>query len=126
VTFAMLRVRFVGAWFGVDGDVIHIDGEPSLSHFFAEYCVYHHLEGCWRVGEAEEHDGGFKKSFWGEECGLPFVSILDTDIIVSLSDVEFSKQGTSAKAIDCLWNEWGDISIFLSPFIDWSVVLDWS
>ena len=124
--FTMLRVGFVCAWLGVDGNVIHIDGEPSLSHFPMEYHIYHHLESGWRVGKAEEHDCGLKKSLWGEESSLPLVPIFDADIIVSPSDIKFSEQGASTETIDRLRNEGGDILVLLSPFVDWAVVLYWS
>ena len=41
----MLLFRFVGFSLGVDGDVVHVDQEPSLGHFGAKDGVHHHLEG---------------------------------------------------------------------------------
>jgi hypothetical protein len=45
VPLLMLFFRFVWSFLCVDGDVIHVDQEPSLQHFFSEYCVHHHLKG---------------------------------------------------------------------------------
>ena len=126
VPFAMLGVRFVSMWFGVDSNVIHIYRKPPLGHLPSEYCVHHHLEGGWRIGEAEEHDRWLKKSLWGEEGGLPFVAIFDTDVVVPPSDVELSEQCASAEVVDGLGNEGRDVAILFGPFVDWLVVLYWS
>jgi hypothetical protein len=91
-----------------------------------EYCIHHHLESGWRVGKAEEHDCGLKKSLWGEESSLPFVPLFDADIIVSPSDIKFSEQGAPTEMIDHLGNEGRDVSVLFSPFVDWVVVLYWS
>jgi len=121
--FAMLGVRFVRAWFGVDGNVVHIDREPTLGNFPMEYCVHHHLESSWRVGEAEEHNCWFKESLWGEEGSFPLVSIFDVNIVVSPADIKLSEQGASTEAVNSLGNKGGDVLIFLGPFVDWPIIL---
>ena len=123
---AMLGVRFVRAWLGMDGNVVHVYREPSLGHLPAEYRIHHHLKGGWRIGKTEEHDCGFEEPFWHEEGSFPLVPILDADVVVSPSDIEFGKQSASAKAVDGLGNEGRDVAILLGPFVDWSVVLYWS
>ena len=126
VPFAMLRIGFVGMWLSMDSDVVHIHRKPPLGHLPSEYYVHHHLEGGWRIGEAKEHNRGFKESFWGKEGGLPFIAIFDTDIVIPPSDIELGEQGTSAKAVDSLGNEWGDVAILLSPLVDRLIVLYWA
>jgi hypothetical protein len=81
------------------------------------------LKGGRRIGETKEHDGRFKKSLRGKEGSLPFVPLLDTDVIVSPPDVEFGKQGTSTETVDCLWDEGGDVAVLLGPLIDRAIVL---
>ncbi|PFH45392.1 hypothetical protein AMATHDRAFT_160163, partial [Amanita thiersii Skay4041] len=63
-----------------DKDVIHVDAHPSFSYFVPEDVVHHSLE---------QHDKWFKKSPIGPKCGLPFVSLLDPDIIVAPTDIHF-------------------------------------
>ena len=48
---------------------------------------------CWNVGvgEAEEHDSGFRKAFVGDEGSFPLVTIFDSDIVIAPSDVEFGE-----------------------------------
>jgi hypothetical protein len=84
------------------------------------------LEGCWQVSEAEEHDCRLKKSLQGKEGSLPFVPILNTNIIVSPVDVELGEQSASTKAINGLGNERGNVLILFGPFVDQSIVLNWS
>jgi hypothetical protein len=126
VPFAILGVRFVGMWFGVDSNVIHIYRKPPLGHLPSEYCVHHHLEGGWQIGEAEEHNHGLEESFWGKEGGFPFISVFDTDVVIPPLDVKFGEQGAPTKVVNSLGNEWGVVAIFLSPLVDRSIVLYWA
>ena len=59
--------------FCVDGEIVHVYGEPSLHHLFSEYGVHHHLEGSRGIHKTKEHDGWLKEPFWGKEGHLPFV-----------------------------------------------------
>jgi hypothetical protein len=95
-----------------------------LSHFYLEDRIHHHLEGGGRVGEAEEHDQWFEESFTGEECCFPLVSFLDAYVVVSPPYIEFGEEGTSAEVVYYLWNQRGDVSVFLCPFVERSIVLD--
>ena len=72
-------------------DVVHVNREPSFSEFFLEQGVHHSLEGGWGVGESEEHDTRFEEAFIRNEGRLPFIALLDVNVIVSPSDVEFSE-----------------------------------
>jgi hypothetical protein len=64
-------------------EIIHVDFQPPLCNFFSENVVHHCLKGCRRVGKAEEHDCWFKEAFTYFEGGLPFVSLLDLDVVVA-------------------------------------------
>jgi len=97
--------HFMREWSSVDGHVVHIDGEPELGHFLTEDGVHHGLEGCRRVGEAEEHDCWFKQSLVCEEGGFPFVPFFDANVIVTPADVKLGVQGATAKAVYELGNE---------------------
>ena len=44
----------------IDKEIIHIDDEPSFSDYIMERVIHEPLEGSGRVGESEEHDGGFE------------------------------------------------------------------
>ncbi len=60
VSFQMLLFSLIFFALSVDGDIVHIYGEPALSNFRAEDGVHHHLEGGGRVCESEEHYGWFE------------------------------------------------------------------
>jgi len=49
------------------------------------------LKGGRRVAESEKHYSGFEESFVGFEGRFPLISIFDTDIVVSPSDVQFGE-----------------------------------
>ena len=76
---------------GEDEEVIHVDNEPSFGNHIAEGVIHESLECGRGVGETEEHDGGFEEPLMGDEGGFPLVSILDMDIVVSPSYIEFGE-----------------------------------
>ena len=57
--------------------------------------VHHCLESGWRICQAKEHDSRLKESLISDESGLPLVSIIDPDVIISPSNIEFGKERTS-------------------------------
>ncbi len=108
----------------MDGQVIHVNGHPSLCDFSAKDHIHHHLEGGRRVSQPEEHDRWFEESFGGEECRLPFIPLFDADIVISPAYVELSEEGTPGEAVNSLGNEWRDIAVLLGPMVDRVVVLN--
>jgi len=85
---------------GEDKEIIHIDNEPSFSNHVPEGVVHESLEGGGRVGEAEEHDGGFEEAFMGDESGFPLMSVLDADVVVAPSDIKFSEDFGISEFVD--------------------------
>jgi len=57
-------------------------------------------EGCGGVGHSEEHDCGFIEPFVGDECGLPFITPFNTNIVVPPADVEFCEEFLHPDAVD--------------------------
>jgi len=86
---------FVQEWFGVDSSIVHVDGKVSCFDIFVKHHIDHGLEGCWGVGQTEEHYLGLEESLGCEECCLPFVLFLDADVVVSPLYIEFCKQSAS-------------------------------
>ena len=56
-----------------------------------EDVVHHCLEGCRAVHEAKEHDLWLKEPLGGMECGLPLVTLSDSDIVETPLDIQLSK-----------------------------------
>jgi hypothetical protein len=55
-----------------------------------------------------------------------FVSLFDTYVVVSLTDVEFGEYDGSAKIMNEISNEWEGVLVTNRPSVDLSVVLYWS
>jgi hypothetical protein len=84
----------------MDEYVVHVDRYPSFSELCCKYSVHHGLEGGRRVGKAKEHDLGFEETLVGYECCFPFISFLDSDVVIPPSYVELGKEGGSLNVID--------------------------
>jgi hypothetical protein len=63
------------------------------------------LKGGRAITEPEEHHRGFEKAERCDECTLPLVVFLDSDVIVSPPYIEFSEQGGIFHIIDEFWDE---------------------
>ena len=73
---------------------------------WSEDVVHHGLECGWGICGSEEHYGWFKHAIWGFERSLPLVALLDTDVVVSPPDVEFSEDERMDQVGDSLFNIW--------------------
>lgn len=62
--------------------------------------IHHCLEGGRGVSQSEEHDRRFEQSSVSLECRLPFVPFLDTDVVVTPSNVHFGKDAGSAEFVE--------------------------
>jgi len=104
VSFHVVGLSFSLLSFRVDSHVIHVHSKVPAHNLCSEQGVHHGLEGCWRVGEAKEHHGGFKQSFVSGESCLPLVPLLYFDCIVAPSDVNLGEEGAPLEAVYLLWD----------------------
>jgi len=84
------------------------------------------LEGGWAVGEAEEHDKGFKEAPICSEGSLPLIPLLDLYVVVSPMYVQLCEilcLGVR-NLIDDIWHEGGAGGVLHRHRIELSVVLD--
>ena|SRR5258708_3146069 len=109
----------------MDGEIVHVNGHPPLSNLSMEDHVHHHLEGSGGIGQPEEYDRWFEEAFWGEECHFPFVSLLNVNVVVSPTYIEFGEEGAASEAVNGLGDKGRHVPILLGPSVDGSVVLDW-
>ena len=88
-------------------DVVHIDRHVSFIDEVLADIVHHGLEGDRTVGEAEEHDQGFKEAPIHSEGSFPLISLLDLHIVVSPMYVQFHKvSGLGVQnPVDNIWYE---------------------
>ncbi|KDQ65201.1 hypothetical protein JAAARDRAFT_116306, partial [Jaapia argillacea MUCL 33604] len=86
---------FERAFLRLQEEVVLFQDFHDLVEYFAVFChvlredqyvfVHHCLEGCWRVGESEEHYAGFVQSAVGFKGCLPFIPLFDPYIVISPS-----------------------------------------
>ena len=86
----MLMVEFEIV-LGMDTKVIHVNFEPLFSDHVHKNMVHESLEGRWSITEAKEHHGQFIEAKRGDECCLPLVVFLDTDVVVTPMDIELGE-----------------------------------
>ena len=80
-----MAAQFVSV-FAAEDDVIHVDGALPITDNISE--DQHHSHKCaWGVTEPEVHDRRLKQASWRQEHCLPFISFLDSDIVVTPDDV---------------------------------------
>ena len=72
-------------------DIIHIDHHVSFINEVLKDVIHHGLEGGQVVGEAKEHDQGFKEALIHSEGSFPLVSLFDSYIVVSPMYIQFCK-----------------------------------
>jgi hypothetical protein len=107
-----------------DEDVIQVDTDHTLGDEILENVIHHGLEGGRAVSETEEHHQRFKESSVGVECSLPFITFLDTNIVVPPSDIQLGEVSCTSETIDKVGNEWKQIDILDSLCIERLIVLD--
>ena len=107
-----------------DEDVIQVDTDYTLGDEILENDIHHGLEGGRAVSETEEHHQRFKESSVGAECGLPFITFLDVDIVVPPVDIELGEVACTLETIDKVGNERKRIDILDSLCIECAIVLD--
>ncbi|KAF8547002.1 hypothetical protein OG21DRAFT_1425699, partial [Imleria badia] len=78
----------------MDGNIIHIDLEPSFSDNVGEDIIHECLECRGSIAKPEEHYGGFEETKRCDEGGLPLVLFLDADVVtysIFPTNVEFGE-----------------------------------
>ena len=104
-------------------EVIHVDDEPSFNNHVSEEVIHEVLECGRGVIETEEHNGGFKQSFVGNEGCLPLVSILDVDIVVSLLNIKLGEVFHVFKFVNKVKDEGERIGISDGVLVQVAIVL---
>ena len=108
---------------GVNEEVIHVNNNPPFCNHIAKRVVHKTLEGGGGISETEEHHCRFKESFVGNEGGFPLMSIFDSDIIVSPSDIKLGEEFRPLEFIDEVRDERERVCITDGMFIDIAIVL---
>ena len=105
-------------------DVIKVDNKMLLINEVGKDRIHKGLKGGWGVAKAKGHYQGFKKAEGAFKGGFPLVTFMDTNIVISLVNVKFSKIARSLEFVNKIEDQgkWG--SILDSNFIKVTVILD--
>ncbi|KAF8237668.1 hypothetical protein L208DRAFT_1245904, partial [Tricholoma matsutake] len=98
-------------------DVIHVNHKPSFSNHVAEDLVHHCLE---------EHHHWLKQPSVRLEGCLPLISILDSDVVIPPSDVQFCEPFCPSQFIQQVSYQWQQVGVLDRAIIQIPVVLTWS
>jgi hypothetical protein len=103
-----------------DKDIVQVDSDLALNDQVSEDRVHEGLEGGRRVGESEEHDKRFKESLVGGEGSLPF---LDTDVVVSPTNVELGEVLGALESVDDIRDEGERVPVLDCDLVELPIVL---
>ncbi len=107
-----------------DQDVIEVNSDLSLGDQVTEDVIHHPLERGRRIGKPEEHDGGLVQAPVCAEGGFLLVTLSDSDIVVSPTNVELCEVLGSTQFVDELRDERQRVAILDRHLVELSVVLD--
>ena len=108
---------------GVNEEVVHVNDKPSFHNHITKRVIHEALESGGEIGETEKHHHRFEESFMGDEGSFPLMSVFDSDIIVSPSNVELDEDFRPLEFIDEVGNEEKRVCVTDSVFVDIAIVL---
>ena len=108
---------------GINEEVVHVNDKPFFRDHIVKGVIHEALESGRGIGETKEHHSGLKESFMSNEGSFPLMSIFDSDIVVSPSDVELGEDFHPLEFINKVGNERKRVCITDSVFIDVVIVL---
>ena len=111
---------------GKNENVIQVHQDLVGGNLILQNLVHHSLEGFRGVGEAKEHDEGFKESLIHMEGRLELISFLDANIVISPSNIQLGEPVSVLKVINEFRNEGERVFVGDSDLVQLPIVLDWS
>jgi len=107
----------------VHHEVVHVDNKPSFSKVVGEDMVHKRLKRRRRVALAKEHYGRFVEPVRSSESSLPLVGLLDSNIIVSPSNIKFREIMAVFESIDEIGDTRKGVSVLNHVRVDILIVL---
>ena len=83
-----------------NGQVVHVDDKPSFPDVVSKIEVHKCLKRQWRATKSKEHYRWFKQSKRCDEGSLPFITLLDSNVIIPPPYIELGKERELAKIVD--------------------------
>ena len=85
---------------GANGQVVHVNDKPSFSDVVSEVEVHKCLKHRWRAAKSEKHHRWFEQSKRRDEGSLPFITLLDLNVIIPPPYVKFGKERKLVEIVD--------------------------
>ena len=108
-----------------NGKVVHVDDKPSIPDVVGEIEIHKCLECRRGTTESKKHYRWFEQPQRGNESGLPLIALLNSDVVISPSYVEFGKEGKLAKVVDEVGDKRQGVCVLDCMFVKIAIVLDW-
>ena len=89
-----------------DEDVIQVDDYMSFIKEVTEDLIHETLEGGRHITESKGHSSRLVETLIGAEGGLPLVSFLDLDVIITPAHILLGEEPGVLCFIDELLDEW--------------------
>src|SRR6267154_2551850 len=105
-------------------NIIKVDNEMAFIDKVRKDGVHKGLEGRWCVAEAEGHDEWFKETEGAFEGCFPFVTVSNTDVIVTPADVELCEVARTLEFIDEFRDKGKRSGILDCNIVEGMIVLD--
>ena len=83
-----------------NGQVIHVNDKPAFPDVVSKVEVHKCLKRRWRATKSEKHHHWLEQSKRCDEGSFPFITLLDSNVIISPPYVELGKEGELAKIVD--------------------------
>src|SRR5258705_6391587 len=109
---------------GGNENIVHINEHLSCCDKVLEGVVHHGLKGSGGVAKAEEHNQRFKHPTISFKSGLPFIALLNSDVVVPPSDVELTEDLCILQFVRYIRDEGKGILVFDGEVVELAVVLD--
>ena len=85
---------------GTNGQVVHVNDKPAFPDVVSKVKVHKCLKRRWRAAKSKEHHRWFEQSKRGDERHLPFVTLLDSNVIIPPLHVKLGEEGELAEIVD--------------------------
>src|SRR6266404_2012134 len=106
-----------------DEDVIQVNDNVALIKEVFKDVIHEGLKGCWGIAEAKGHDKWFKQTQRCFKSSFPLVAMMDTNVVVSPTDVELGEVAGVMQLVNEVRDEGERSCILDSDIIKTSVVL---
>lgn len=105
-------------------NVVKVNDKVALINEIGKDGVHKGLKSGRGIAKAEGYDQQFEKAKGAFEGGFPFITLANTDIVISPMDIEFRKIAGTLKFVNKFRNKGQWCSVLDSDDIESTIILD--